>query len=48
MTKQKLSDLWNQCLSYIRDNISAGEYETWFSQIVVLGFKDGNLTLGVP
>lgn len=48
MTKQQLSDLWNQCLSFIRDNIQAEQYDAWFSQIVALKFENGELTLGLP
>lgn len=40
--------LWNNCLSIIRDNISEASYNTWFAPIVALKFEDNIFVLQVP
>lgn len=39
---------WDQCLAIIRDNITAEQYDAWFSPITVKSFENGRLTLTVP
>ena len=41
-------ELWNQCLSIIKDNIGESMYNTWFAPVVPLSYKDNNLVLQVP
>ena len=31
--------LWNKCLSVIKDNISEASYNTWFAPIVALKYE---------
>lgn len=40
--------LWNRCLEFIRDNVSAQAYKTWFHPIVPLKFEDKTLVVQVP
>ena len=40
--------LWNRCLLFIRDNVNATAYKTWFEPIVPLRYEDNALTIGVP
>ena len=40
--------LWNNCLSVIRDNISEETFKTWFVPIVPIKFKDKALTVQIP
>lgn len=39
---------WNKCLQYLKDNLSAEQFNAWFAPISVYSFKDGELTLRVP
>jgi chromosomal replication initiator protein len=32
--------LWNRCLSVIKDNISEAAYNTWFSPIIPLKYEN--------
>lgn len=40
--------LWNQCLKVIKDNVSDVAYDTWFTPIVPLAYKDNEFVLQVP
>lgn len=40
--------LWNRCLSIIKDNISEASYNTWFAPIVALKYEDNVFVLQVP
>ncbi len=40
--------VWDNCLSYIKDNISAQSYKTWFLPIKPLKLKDNVLSIQVP
>ncbi|HLP05615.1 MAG TPA: chromosomal replication initiator protein DnaA [Paludibacter sp.] len=40
--------LWNRCLSVIRDNISEASYNTWFAPITALKYEDNIFVLQVP
>jgi chromosomal replication initiator protein len=40
--------LWNKCLTVIRDNVSEVAYQTWFSPIVPLDYKNNEFVLQVP
>lgn len=40
--------LWNHCLSFIKDNVNATAFKTWFEPIVPLKYENKALTIGVP
>ncbi len=40
--------VWDNCLSYIKDNISAQSYKTWFLPIKPLKLKENVLSIQVP
>ena len=42
--------LWNRCLSFIKDNVNATAFKTWFEPIVPLKYEatEKALTIGVP
>lgn len=40
--------LWNRCLSVIKDNISEASYNTWFEPIVALKYENNVFVLQVP
>ena len=40
--------LWNRCLSVIKDNISEASYNTWFEPIVALKYENSVFVLQVP
>ena len=40
--------LWKRCLAFIRDNVNATAFETWFEPIVALTYDGKALTIGVP
>ena len=41
-------ELWNRCLTIIKDNISESMYDTWFAHIVPLNYESNNFTIQVP
>lgn len=41
-------NLWNECLKVIRDNVSESAFNTWFTPVRPLLYKDGALTIQVP
>lgn len=45
----QINKIWNKCLSFIKDNISEAEYNTWFSPIVPINIHaEKTLTIQVP
>jgi len=40
--------VWNNCLSFIKDNIQPQAYKTWFEPIVAVKFADNALSIQVP
>ena len=42
------TDLWNNCLNVIRDNIPEPAFNTWFAPIVPLKYENRVLTIEVP
>lgn len=40
--------LWNKCLMFIKDNVNATAFKTWFEPIVPLKYDNKALTIGVP
>jgi len=47
MTKTALS-VWENCLSFIKDNIQTPAYKTWFEPIVPVKLADNVLSIQVP
>ncbi len=42
-------EIWNKCLSVIKDNVTEQGYKTWFEPIVPISLGgDDSLTIGVP
>tara|TARA_Y100000782_G_scaffold115243_1_gene156172 strand:+ start:1935 stop:3365 length:1431 start_codon:yes stop_codon:yes gene_type:complete len=41
-------EVWNNCLSIIKDNVSHQSFKTWFDPIKPLSLKDNTLTIQVP
>ena len=46
--KKSAQEVWNNCLSYIKDNINEESFKTWFIPIKVTKLKDKTLTVEVP
>ncbi len=42
------TDLWNNCLNVIRDNIPEPAFNTWFAPIIPLNYNNQMLTIQVP
>lgn len=40
--------LWEKCLSILKDNLSPEAFKSWFEPIVFVSYKDNILTLDVP
>lgn len=38
--------LWKRCLNFIKDNVNATAYKTWFEPVVPLKYEDKALTIG--
>ena len=41
-------EIWNKCLDFIKDNIHAQSYKTWFLPIIPLNVDKNILTIQVP
>ena len=41
-------ELWNRCLSIVKDNVGESMYSTWFTPIVPLNYSDNKLLVQVP
>ncbi len=48
MNKEQGILLWDKCLEVIKDNLTAEQYDAWFSQIRACNFDQNGLTLSVP
>ncbi|MBN1185975.1 MAG: chromosomal replication initiator protein DnaA [Bacteroidales bacterium] len=44
----KHSEVWNNCLKIIKDNVPSISFRTWFEPIVPLKLEDKTLTIQVP
>lgn len=42
------SNIWNQCLDIIKDNVTESAYNTWFSPVMPLNYEDNKFTIQVP
>ena len=45
---QTPSVVWNNCLSFIKDNIQPQAYKTWFEPIIPVKLTDDVLSIQVP
>ncbi len=48
MSTKNHEEIWNRCLSIIKDNVNLQSYKTWFEPIKPLRIKDDVLTIQVP
>ena len=48
MNEEKTITMWEKCLTILRDNLSAEQFNAWFEPIVALSFVDNKLTLKLP
>ena len=48
MTGKELNNQWSLCLDFIRDNVSEGVFDAWFSVIKPVSLENGELTIQVP
>ncbi len=48
MSLKTLEEVWSNCLSVIKDNVSLQSYKTWFEPIKPVKLKDSVLTIQVP
>jgi chromosomal replication initiator protein len=48
MSNNSLEEVWSNCLSVIKDNVSLQSYKTWFEPIKPVKLKDSVLTIQVP
>ena len=46
--KKNIEEIWTNCLSVIKDNVSLQSFKTWFEPIKPLKLKDNVLTIQVP
>ena len=40
--------VWNNCLKFIKDNISPQAYKTWFEPVLAVKLQDQSLSIQVP
>ena len=45
---KEVNALWNKCLCFIRDNVNATAFQTWFEPIRPISYDGNALTIGVP
>lgn len=48
MTGKTTEIVWKDCLDFIKDNISASAFKTWFADIKPVALENGELTISVP
>lgn len=48
MTNKTAESVWNNCLAFIRDNVSTQAYKTWFEPIKAVRLVDDSLSIKVP
>ena len=48
MEKIDKEKFWNECLEYIRDNVSEQAYSTWFEGIGITDLSLEEITINVP
>ena len=48
MSGTELIQKWDNCLVFIRDNVSEAVYNAWFTVIKPISMENGELTVQVP
>ena len=48
MQEKSYQEVWNNCLTIIRDNVTAQNFKTWFKPIKAVALEDKTLTIQVP
>ena len=48
MPDKSYQEVWNNCLTIIRDNVTAQNFKTWFKPIKAVALEDKTLTIQVP
>ena len=48
MQEKSYQDVWNNCLTIIRDNVTAQNFKTWFKPIKAVALENKILTIQVP
>ena len=48
MPEKSYQDVWNNCLTIIRDNVTAQNFKTWFKPIKAVALENKILTIQVP
>ena len=48
MSEKSYQEVWNNCLTIIKDNITAQNFKTWFKPIKVVSLESKILTIQVP
>ena len=48
MPEKSYQDVWNNCLTIIRDNVTAQNFKIWFKPIKAIALVDKTLTIQVP
>jgi len=47
-TKKTANDIWNKCLTYIKDNVDSQAFTTWFEPISAIELEEKALYIQVP
>lgn len=42
------TQLWEDCLAIIRDNVSPEQFDIWFKDVTSMSFRENRLTLNIP
>ena len=45
---EHLTQIWNDCLAVIKDNVDIDAFDTWFSPIEPISYQNDVLTIMVP
>jgi len=48
MPEKSYTEIWNNCLNIIRDNVTPQNYKTWFKPITAVAINEKILTIQVP
>src|SRR5690606_14610985 len=47
-TNKTATDIWNKCLTYIKDNVDSQAFTTWFEPISAIELEEKALYIQVP
>jgi chromosomal replication initiator protein len=48
MPEKSYTEIWNNCLNIIRDNVTPQNYKTWFKPINAVAIEEKVLSVQVP